>query len=809
MGREQANDLGRLSDEYTEAFRSGMDMKLAQLEADKATLDAARRVAAEKRRQALLAINAQQTIAATLNINPGRMDRVALAHFDSDVRVAGVSSMEGRYKAILGQAHGRMAALIDTHARNIVGRIRNAAKLENVARAVLGETVDDPSARALAAAWRETAEILRLRFNAAGGTIARRDDWGLPQRHDSLAVRKVRFEEWRDFIAPQLDWSRMIDERTGAPFSAEAREMVLREVYDTIAQDGMNKATPGAAGQRKLADRRSDHRFLIFSSADNWLAYHKRFGEGTVFDVMLGHVDAMARDIAQMEVLGPNPSATRRWLGDVLAIAAARRDAAEGGGKWTARARAAQRAMLAQHETFNGTRNAPVSPALARAFGTARSVQTSSKLGSAALSALTDVSFSSVTSHFNGLPYANVLRRQLSLLDPANAQDRRLATELGLIAGEAANLMFAMQRYQDTANIPQSAQLVASFVIRASGLSAWTQAGKWAFGMEFMATLGRARGQTFGALDPRLRAALERYGLNAADWDAMRAVPPYEHKGALFLRPDDVEAAALAAGDRLGRDRATRLLELIHQETRFAVPEPTLAARAITSPGQAGTVTGELARTVMQFKAFPVSVLMTHMMRGVAGTMPEGFSRGRYLSEMFIGATMLGALVVQLRMIASGKDPQPMDDARFWGAAALQGGGAGIIGDFLFADQNRYGGGPLATLAGPTLGSVIDPVAKLTIGNAQQAVAGDETNLPREAWRFVESNLPAQNLWYTRLAWERLVDDTVRRHVDPDYRGAWRRMETRARRDLGTDYWWRPGETSPRRAPDLENAAGD
>src|SRR5690606_33069659 len=85
---------------------------------------------------------------------------------------------------------------------------------------------------------------------------------------------------------------------------------------------------PGAPGKGKmLANRRAEHRFLHFADADAWLAYNGRFGAGSPFDAMMGHVDAMSRDIAAMEILGPNPEATVKWLGDSLIASAQRGDA--------------------------------------------------------------------------------------------------------------------------------------------------------------------------------------------------------------------------------------------------------------------------------------------------------------------------------------------------------------------------------------------------------------------------------------------------------------------------------------------------
>jgi hypothetical protein len=45
----------------------------------------------------------------------------------------------------------------------------------------------------------------------------------------------------------------------------------------------------------------------------------------------------------------------------------------------------------------------------------------------------------------------------------------------------------------------------------------------------------------------------------------------------------------------------------------------------------------------------------------------------------------------------------------------------------------------------------------------------------------------------------------VQRQIDPEYDDSWRKMQRRAA-EQGQDFYWAPGETAPRRAPDLMNA---
>ena len=75
----------------------------------------------------------------------------------------------------------------------------------------------------------------------------------------------------------------------------------------------------------------------------------------------------------------------------------------------------------------------------------------------------------------------------------------------------------------------------------------------------------------------------------------------------------------------------------------------------------------------------------------VRGALPA--SPGPSLSAQLM---LLGGLAVQLKEIAKGNDPRPMDSAEFWLAAVMQGGGLGIFGDFFSASTSRTGAGRVA-----------------------------------------------------------------------------------------------------------------
>lgn len=730
-------------------------------------------------------------------------------------------SVNGVYRAVLGQLHRRLDDALFKFERDLLGRTRNPALLKNMVRELFGENTGDASARELAQAYGETFEEARIRRNELGGNTAKREDWGGPQSHDQLAVAGVKRQEWVDYVMDRVDRAKMIDRNTGRAITEQELEKSLHDIYEAIVSNGWSKREAGfAGGGMALARRRAEARFLVFKNADVWLEYQERFGAGDPFNAFNNHIDQMAREIAQMEVLGPNPSAMLRFAENV-----ATKEAAEGRAQartLTARAfglndqtrprdrvRSEASLMRRMSALFTGTAQAPTDGTFARALGTLVNFKVSTNLGAAFLSAVSDASFSKMARAYNGLPETGATRAILRHMNPANEADKKLAVRSGLIADEAVSLMIGQARYTGDFAAHQWSRRLADTTLRASFLSPWTQAGRWAFGMEFFGHVADQAGKAFDELDAPFRQFFERHGMDARDWELIRSARRLdEGAGGGFITPETI--AELTDELQPGRPQAVaeRFLEAVHSETQFAVPSATLRGQAYFTPEglQPGTFMHAIVRSVSMYKSFAVTVLLQHAARGRAElARAGGIMAGRYAAKFLTYTTLFGALSLQLKEISKGRDPRPMTSPQFWGAAMLQGGGLGIFGDFLFSDINRFGGGLPSTIAGP-LADFGGDVINLTAGNVLQLATGQETNIGSELTNFIRRNSPGGSIWYLRLAYDRMALDSLQESIDPEAPERFRRQVRRYERDLGQDYWWAPGTAGPQRGPDLSNA---
>ena len=547
----------------------------------------------------------------------------------------------------------------------------------------------------------------------------------------------------------------MIDVNTGAPFTGDSLEVVLQGVYETIRTNGLSDALPGVAGGKKLANRRQEARFLVFKDADAWLRVQEEFGSGNLFGTLTDHLRQMAKDIALLEVLGPNPSASFRMLQDVATRAEEK-----------PLARSQNQAVF---NIINGTGDRNRSPFVANLFGAIRNWNVASMLGSASLSAIADQAFMGVTARWNGLSITRQAGRFLSQLNPANEADRILATRIGITglswesgysnAGRFSEMGSAVGS-GPLARITHAGAMLAEFTIRASGLSAMTDAGRRAFSTEFSANLAENFSRQFDDVGDNFGLTLRRYGMTAEEWDLLRATPTTDHKGAKFFTVDQLlEREDLPLSKR--QQLASRIQGIINEEMLFAVPEPDALARVFTTAGgaQRGTLLGEVGRSALQFKSFPIAVLSLHAQRALAARqLRGGWSGAAYAATAIISTTVLGMFAMQLKLISKGKDPRDLDDPKAWAAAFVQGGGAGIYGDFLFHDANRFGSGPITTMSGPSVGLAEDAM-RMTWGNAQQLMAGEDPKLGGDMVGFAKRYMPGGSLWYTRLVLEREIKE--------------------------------------------------
>ncbi|MAO25423.1 MAG: hypothetical protein CMJ25_32195 [Phycisphaerae bacterium] len=640
--------------------------------------------------------------------------------------------------------------------------------LNKFIRAVYGETIDDAEITKSASDWLKLVDDMRDEFNVMGGSISKNEKFLLPQAHDLRRVRAVKYEDWRAFIIDKLDRNQMVDDK-GRVLSDGNFEDSLKYVYETISTGGLNKAKDFTIRNlgTKLSRKGSEKRFLYFKDAESWMAYQNEFGKGDILTTLTDHIQAMGNDTALMRVFGTNPKQTFEILKtEAEKLEISKNKIVKDRTKAT---------LNAVYKTVSGDINNGELVTLADGLQFVRNIQVASKLGGATLSSVTDLATTALTANYNKIPVAKVFARQMKLMNPANEENRIFAARMGLIFDGWFGRAHSANRFSDTYGTGASAK-TAEAVLRFSGLEAWTEGGRKAFGMEFAGMLSDNFAKKFDELDPAIQSAFKNYQITKADWDNFRATKPLDLRGSKFAD--------------LTKDESMKFHSMILSETDYAVPTPDARVRAIATGGtERGTIWGQVSRSAMMIKSFPITIATTHLYRGATQATTGG--KMMYLGSFATATTLMGAFALQIKDLAAGREPRPMDDPEDWVTAFVQGGSGSLFADYVVSDVNKYGRGFVETLLGP-MASLTNDTYKLTIGNIREAVTGDETNVLGESAKFIKDITP--DPWQIQLFMNSMFDN-IRLMADPDYQSSLNRIRTKRYEEFGQEYWWAPAET--------------
>jgi len=728
-------------------------------------------------------------------------------------------SVESLAHAIRNEATGQLLEVFDLTRGKALGLLTDKAGARDLVLALHGDARASSEARAAAKQFHDVAERLRQRFVRAGGAIGKLDDWAMPHAHSSEHVARAGKDAWVAEMLAAANRDKYVHPDGRLMDDAELTDF-LGKAWDTIAQDGANKMVPGAprgAGQR--ANRHRAHRQLHFKDADAYLAYMQKYSDTPMLQTLLGHVNRMASDIALVETLGPNPDAMMQFWMDTAEQRMSQRDPVKTGSVQKELGH-----LQTLYDEVAGNQRRVASQRLAAAFDTYRSLNVASRLGSATLTSLADVGTQAVTAAYNGLPVTRVFMNELRSLNPASNHDRRTALRAGL---GVQQFIASVNRWgsdglnqeaQVAGAIARHAQGLAAATMKLSGMNALTGAGQQAFGsvmMDAIGSLSRAGNLAAHAAgkgaDARLAKRLQHYGISDADFAVWQLAQPEDWRGLgdTVLTAHSIygitDEALAGLAERQGvsvtalrETAATRLMAVVDAETNMAVVEPGARERAaMYGNSQRGEKWGEVRRSALQFKSFPIAMMMRHGARAMAQA--DGVGKAAYIAALVGTTTVLGGLALQINEVASGRDPRDMTDKKFWTHAVLKGGALGIYGDFLFADTTQYGQSIAAIAGGPILGDV-ETLARATLGNLWQVADGKDAK-NGAAVQLLKGKTPFANLWYTKAA-----TDQLQELASPGYT---RRMQQRARREFNQRYFASPDGRNLR-APDWGRAwAGD
>ncbi|TGR84269.1 hypothetical protein EN866_33375 [Mesorhizobium sp. M2D.F.Ca.ET.223.01.1.1] len=625
------------------------------------------------------------------------------------------------------------------------------------------------------------AEMSRTDLNKLGASIGKLDGWAGAQTHDNIKMIEAGKEAWISSVVSKLDLARTFPEAG----SAKDIEEALSGIYDTIVTGMPNKPTPREIGQRvspaNLAKSLGKSRVLHFKDAEAALAYRDEFGFGTTASGMVAHLRSAARMAANMEALGPNPEVMFGALVDGLKRSV----------KDDAKLSPAEKAKRMKGLTIDagqlrhaidistGMISRPVDVNAAKIGGDIRAVQSLAKLGAALWSSMSDTVTAGLASQFRGSGFFGGWVAQIDGI--MHGRPKGEQAEISYLLGEGFDGLIGHIVSPAAAvdgPVGRLSKMQETF-FRWNGLSWWTDIQRASAGRMISAEMGMRAKTAFADLPANYRHVLGLHGISEKQWDAIRQIEGRDIGGRTYITPDMVRNLPDEAVAGLGKeaeaarhDLEMALHRFVADETSYGVIETDARSRRTTTWGtRPGTLAGEGIRFIMQFKGFPIAFSQRTIGRALFG-----FRQGAKLEQvahigtLIAGLTMAGYAAMTMKDLTKGYwPPRDPTDVKTWEAAFVQGGAAGIYGDYLFGRVNRFGSGLAETAMGPALGAAFD-LGDLILKARDASISPDEQVKLSDWINYATQNTPFVNLYYVRPALDFLFLNSLREVASPGYR---------------------------------------
>jgi hypothetical protein len=727
---------------------------------------------------------------------------------------------------------GGMLAEIQRSKPHLVSMMDDAALDENVLREMKELRKDgspgitgDEDAQFLAKTFSKWAELMRQDLNRLGANIGKLDDWAGPQMHDPVKMLKVDAPTWAGRILPLLDLERTFPDGLS---SREALD-VLEDIYSTIVT-GISPTVASSAERgirvspANMAKQLGKSRVLHFKDADAVLNYRDQFGYSNTFAGMLNHLRNGARVGANMTVFGPNPEVMFTSIAAELQrrISASKTLTGDEKVRLTRGLQTDAGSMRHALDIATGVNSIPVSMKWHEIGSSIRIFQSIAKLGGALISSITDPITSAAAAQFRGASFFGTFADQLSMT--LSGRPKGEAAEISFLIGEGFDgyTGHIASAFGATDGIPGKMSKLQEVFFRLNGLTWWTDSGRSAAGRIISAEMGMRASTAFPALPDAYKHVLSLHGIDEAKWELIRKANLRQVNGTMYVTPDRIaeieleEFADLASGrlaalghnlpadQRVYQARRRAILEdarrdLVHDVARFFADETSFgmietdarSRRTSTWGTRPGTLAGEAMRLIMQFKGWPIAFTQRMLGRDLYGRRPGSWSPDNpifwsetmpHIGTLLAGLTMAGYAAMTAKDALKGYGARDPADPRTWMAALQQGGAWGIYGDFLFSSHNRFGGGLMETLAGPSLGTVGD-LWNISADARDAALSGGEdTFSTAQAFSSLWANVPGANLFYVKPALDYLVLNSLRETLSPGYL---RRNNKRREKEFG------------------------
>ena len=704
-----------------------------------------------------------------------------------------LSFYEGKLTAELEEislAHGmpRNAAL------KILSDAKHPAQLDFAKEVLKSGSTENAFMRDVADAYSRMAENMRVHENDAGGLIGKLKERWLPQTHAQERIASVTASEWISFVEPLLDWIRMAPELTSAQ-----RIEVLQNIYHELKTGSDINAPYSAPGVRKDNVSYLSHRTLHFKDAASFLAYHNTFGTGTLSGAIQNSMRNGAKRIGLMERLGNNPFSMldtlvhneRKRIDQVLKTATNPEEIKKLNKQVTALNSAYNTSgkiptgkLAGQLSLLTGEGDAPVNVTLAKLGKITRGIMTLTRMGFSGVMSVNDMGSTAVWERAVGVDLRDVAKGAIGdYVKRYSPAERQALQKIGMLV--KAEWGLALSRLDPADQVPGAMTKLVNGFYKLNLVQFMSEMKKAGHALRMSSHVASSAKESWDNVLPELKGKLEWHGITKKEWglvkdmvvdspeigpilDSSLARNISDEKLLPFMdstfhsAPKEVQEVELR---KARRNIESKILGFFADDSLFAVQEPDIKTHyRMTQGSRAGTPTGEVIRSIMQFKSWPI-MWIDRQWRAKAWQKfnKEGVDIPGIV--FFITTGMIsGYTVSAIKDLIKGNTPKSLSKYETWLDIVYNWGVGGLYNDFVTGQYDTSG--PLSNMVmGPTLSTLNDYSKTIPL-----LARGEGEKAADIAIKSSLTNIPYMNLWFAKAAADTLILDNVKETLSPGYR---------------------------------------
>lgn len=695
----------------------------------------------------------------------GKLDATQAAIADiQGTRVKAEGSRASAFHSIKPVEYEILGGFLGEMEKGNLLEIWNSGKLEKeisnelaILEGWRGEPSNSKQAKDIAKIVSKYKEYTRNRVNQAGADIDKLDGHVMHQSYDASKLKKMGIEQFtKDF----LEYGDLEKSFAGTEDMTGAIQAAYKAITTGIRLDNpLAVKEPKLyqfTGPANLGKKLSRSRKMFFKDANAQYEFNLKYGKTSFSESVPTMFSTYAKDIALMERYGTNPEAAVKASVDRFnqknrdKLAASGKDPID-----TDRVMNAMRDLVG-----SGTYH----PNAAEIGGVVRAYQNVRLLGKMLAAQLGDIPNKAITyQQYGKSPIDSYIQPFLDIgRGITNAAElRNMSTAMGVFTDSMTG---RINRFSGFDNASVKARKVERMYFKLTLSNWWNDTQRGAF-LDFMShRLAAQKDTAFKDLTEMTQLKFSEVNITEKDWDGIRTAI-MDIDGKEYVLPELIENQSLRE----------KLILYYNEGAHTAIMNPGLKEQRIAAwRTDASTWEGQIVRTIMQFKTFPIGMVTEVWGRAL-------YSKGKLdvpmMLQLLTMTAAFGYLSGAASDLMSGRKPKDPMNYKTIMAAYARGGGLSIAGDLAFGTKKLSD-----VLVGPTIGQATD-----IIGVGQQAIQGKDDIGAKAARQTINSITP--NLFYVRPAIDYLWLYQLQEQMNPGYL---RRQERQMKKEYGQEYWLRP-----------------